>query len=365
MEYLISITVGAIIGYVTNWLAIKMLFRPQKEIRLRGKRLPFTPGLIPKEKERIATSVGKTIGEHLLTKDTLLEALDNDRIRKHIRKWIGDKVRDFKNNSHSLEELLKKLLGQRYTRVKEKIKSLLIAKTINYIQTEASKDKFKELIQEFIKKALKSSPENLIANEHLIKTKEFTMNKLKDLRDSENFKDKLQVYIEKNIVLLEQSEKSLQDILPGGLIVSAKAYIYNSRADLCQAINKLLKQPNVRERLKLAIGAMISNNLNSLVAAFVKADTVYNKLTAALEDYLKEDENQKNVAMMINDGLQKLLEDRIGELLKKISEEDRASLTTALVDMLAENLLTDTVIANVFGELENGFLKYSSLTYPY
>ena len=38
---------------------------------------------------------------------------------------------------------------------------------------------------------------------------------------------------------------------------------------------------------------MISNNLNSLVAAFVKADTVYNKLTAALEDYLKEDENQK------------------------------------------------------------------------
>ena len=149
MEYLISITVGAIIGYVTNWLAIKMLFRPQKEIRLRGKRLPFTPGLIPKEKERIATSVGKTIGEHLLTKDTLLEALDNDRIRKHIRKWIGDKVRDFKNNSHSLEELLKKLLGQRYTRVKEKIKSLLIAKTINYIQTEASKDKFKELIQEF------------------------------------------------------------------------------------------------------------------------------------------------------------------------------------------------------------------------
>ena len=145
--------------------------------------------------------------------------------------------------------------------------------------------------------------------------------------------------------------------MPGGLIVSAKAYIYNSRADLCQAINKLLKQPNVRERLKLAIGAMISNNLNSLVAAFVKADTVYNKLTAALEDYLKEDENQKNVAMMINDGLQKLLEDRIGELLKKISEEDRASLTTALVDMLAENLLTDTVIANVLVNWKMVFLN--------
>ncbi len=49
--------VGAIIGYTTNWLAIKMLFKPPHEAKYIGKlKVPFTPGLIPRERERIARS---------------------------------------------------------------------------------------------------------------------------------------------------------------------------------------------------------------------------------------------------------------------------------------------------------------------
>ena len=33
--------VGAVIGYVTNWIAVKMLFLPRKELRLFGRRVPF------------------------------------------------------------------------------------------------------------------------------------------------------------------------------------------------------------------------------------------------------------------------------------------------------------------------------------
>ena len=54
IKYIIPILVGGFIGWFTNYLAIKMLFRPYKEIRVFGIKLPFTPGLIPKEKERIA-----------------------------------------------------------------------------------------------------------------------------------------------------------------------------------------------------------------------------------------------------------------------------------------------------------------------
>ena len=46
--YLISALVGAVIGYITNWLAIKMLFKPHNEKRVFGIRIPFTQGIIPK-----------------------------------------------------------------------------------------------------------------------------------------------------------------------------------------------------------------------------------------------------------------------------------------------------------------------------
>ncbi|MFP5503584.1 MAG: DUF445 family protein [Candidatus Sericytochromatia bacterium] len=62
---------GAAIGYGTNDLAIRMLFRPYKAYYLFGRRVPFTPGMVPKEQGRIAEKVGTTITTHLLTKDEI------------------------------------------------------------------------------------------------------------------------------------------------------------------------------------------------------------------------------------------------------------------------------------------------------
>jgi len=66
---------GGIIALSTNWIAIKMLFRPHKEKRIFGLRIPFTPGLIPKERGRLARKLGEAISTHLLTPDVLADKL--------------------------------------------------------------------------------------------------------------------------------------------------------------------------------------------------------------------------------------------------------------------------------------------------
>lgn len=58
---------GAIIGYFTNDIAIKMLFRPYKPLYLGKRQLPFTPGLIPRNQERLAKRIADTIMGSLLT----------------------------------------------------------------------------------------------------------------------------------------------------------------------------------------------------------------------------------------------------------------------------------------------------------
>ena len=63
--------VGGIIGYFTNDLAIKMLFRPYRTIYIGKRRLPFTPGLIPRNQERLAKRVSDTIMGSLLTPNEL------------------------------------------------------------------------------------------------------------------------------------------------------------------------------------------------------------------------------------------------------------------------------------------------------
>lgn len=67
--------IGAVIGYFTNYIAVKMLFRPRKEVRLLGVKLPFTPGIIPKRRAELAKAIGNTVGNRLLTKEAVLDVL--------------------------------------------------------------------------------------------------------------------------------------------------------------------------------------------------------------------------------------------------------------------------------------------------
>lgn len=75
LEKLSGPIIGAIIGYCTNYIAVKMLFYPRKEIRIFGHVLPFTPGAIPKGKPRLAKAVGNVVANTLLTEDDIKEKI--------------------------------------------------------------------------------------------------------------------------------------------------------------------------------------------------------------------------------------------------------------------------------------------------
>lgn len=64
--------VGALIGYGTNYLAVRMIFRPVRPVRVLG--LTFQ-GLVPRRQAELARSIGRVVGDHLFSHDDVLEAL--------------------------------------------------------------------------------------------------------------------------------------------------------------------------------------------------------------------------------------------------------------------------------------------------
>jgi uncharacterized membrane protein YheB (UPF0754 family) len=67
-------------GYGAAWLAVKMLFRPLKPVYVFGWKLPFTPGLLPAERERFVDALAGVIAEKLLTADILAAAFHDLRL---------------------------------------------------------------------------------------------------------------------------------------------------------------------------------------------------------------------------------------------------------------------------------------------
>ena len=75
LEKLAGPVIGALIGYCTNYIAVKMLFFPKKEVRFLGHKLPFTPGAIPKGKPRLAKAIGNIVANDLLTQEDIKQKL--------------------------------------------------------------------------------------------------------------------------------------------------------------------------------------------------------------------------------------------------------------------------------------------------
>jgi uncharacterized membrane protein YheB (UPF0754 family) len=80
--------IGALIGAVTNHLAIKMLFRPYKPIFLGKWRLPLTPGVIPMQRETIAKNIAETFETNLLSGNDIHQILTGEKARQA----VADKV---------------------------------------------------------------------------------------------------------------------------------------------------------------------------------------------------------------------------------------------------------------------------------
>lgn len=106
LSYLIPPVLGGIIGYITNDIAIRMLFRPHKPKYIFGCRIPFTPGIIPKEKGRIATAIGGAISENLMSKEVLEKNLLSDEMIGKIKSSIDSFFAEQKVNEETVREFM-------------------------------------------------------------------------------------------------------------------------------------------------------------------------------------------------------------------------------------------------------------------
>lgn len=150
--------IGAVIGYVTNWIAVKMLFRPIKPIKIGKIKLPFTPGIIPKNKSQIAESIGDTISKELLSEESIKENLLSSEIKENVRTKIIEILNTYAESTITVEELLtSKINEENYKLFLEKITEKLSKSIFETVKDSNIGDIMAEQIEFVAKEKMKGS----------------------------------------------------------------------------------------------------------------------------------------------------------------------------------------------------------------
>jgi uncharacterized membrane protein YheB (UPF0754 family) len=361
MKYLVASLVGAIIGYFTNWLAIKMLFRPHQEKRILGFKMPFTPGLIPKERERIAKSVGETVGTHLLTDDAIKKALSGEKMNKQLQLWINNNIENLKNSRLTIGENIKNLTGKKYIEVTSSMADKLRELMVPHIRSEKTREKVILSIEDYIMEELKVSPKDLLEQEYSAKLKLRIIDKIEEIKSSLEFKEILRDYINTRLKELELSDKCINEVVPDSILAGIKSYIYNSRAEISSGIGEMLKQPDIEDRIKKVISSIISSNLSPMIAMFINPDVIYGKLSSSLQEYLLEDENQRNVALTINQGFEKIIKNNMSELFSKLDLAEKEKGIEDITELIIRDVITKDLMTDIIVNIQASLMRFQTL----
>lgn len=311
MRFIIPIFVGAIIGYITNWLAIKMLFRPFHEKKFLGMHVPFTPGLIPKEMNRIARSVGETVGVHLLSPQIVTKALSGDKINAQAQTWVESNINRLKQSDKSINELLKSFFDEKYN----KVLSITEEKLTTFICSQLKEKRFKDEIMDLIQKKVFDTYRDDLYKKIREKAEIF----LYGLSTSEEIKVELKNIINNKINEMTNDQRILDEVIPDKAINTVKKYINDHRGDIANVLREMIQKPSIKIRFKESIALIVSQNVSKMITMFMSPEMISEKVFKAIENSFDNPETDKNIAFVISASIDKLLQGRISSIASGIS----------------------------------------------
>ena len=83
--------IGALIGWITNIIAIRLLFRPYKPVNILGFKIQ---GLLPKRQKEIAAAVGKVVESELVSIDSIRRVVEENRVDRRIVRKVFYLIKD-------------------------------------------------------------------------------------------------------------------------------------------------------------------------------------------------------------------------------------------------------------------------------
>ncbi|AXH53715.1 DUF445 family protein [Clostridium perfringens] len=350
--YIIGALIGAVIGYITNWLAIKMLFRPREAKYIFGMKLPFTPGLIPKEKSRIANKVGETVGTHLLNSDSLSKALKDDKIKAKFNEVAKEKINQVINSNSTLEESLKNTLGENYYALKGNMINNITKTILESIQEEEFKNKVKFYIVDSIKERLNKEPEKIIDFINSNKFREVIINTLGE----EKTRDIIGKALLKEVKTLGKEDLTIEEVIPENIKPYIEEYVKSQKDTLVDIIKNLLRDNEVSHKIKSAI----NDNIPSIVSMFLSGDVIYGKLVSLVDKSLSEEENKEYICDAALAFVHESMKKKVSDVINNVGEEKLEVISDALGDKISKKLNTEENIDSIISKLNCKISSFNS-----
>ena len=251
-NYVSGPLIGSVIGYCTNYLAVKMLFYPRKELRIGGHRLPFTPGVIPQGKPRLAAAIGEMVGKTLLTKEDIARRL----LSPELETMAVDKMMNLLSGEIK-PELLQLMNEETYEEKRQKITEILLKQVTGALEELPVGQVIAQEGQRIIKEKVQGTFLAMMINDELLASLIGPMSQEIQQYVTDHAADYVRPVLDKKTEELEHSS-GLE------LLVTMDISREQMRESLAGLYRKLAKQGLEALLEKMDISQMVADKINDM-----------------------------------------------------------------------------------------------------
>ncbi len=296
---------AAIIGYVTNWVAIRMLFRPHTEKRLFGVKVPFTPGVIPARRAEMAERMGAAVARHLITEDSIAARIDTPEVRGHLEQLVSGYLDEWLDRELGpLESLIPEEFRREWEDALKALQDRIreeIARVLRDARTEASvRQRIHAHVEDLWERPLKDIlPESLWSE-----LPERLGDALARLAHDEAFEARVRAFLDERIDALLQDERPLRAYLPPKLQEAAYEKLGELLPLMLEKLAAVLEDEGLKKRIKLQLYELA----DKLLTDTFREDSLWDQLKFGLLEtfVISVDELKEKVDRAVDEAAPKL-----------------------------------------------------------
>ena len=335
LPYIIPPLLGGVIGYVTNYIAIRMLFRPLRAWRILGMRVPLTPGIIPAKRGELAIKMGEMVGDHLLTADDVGRAFGKDSIQRELRLTVTDKLGSFLDRPlGTVESLVPERFRPRFREIISLFQVKLAKLIFDYLQSEQFEQKLRDYLQQQSDQFLARDLASFLTPERYHAAQNHFSVKYNAFFQSPKTAAMVGDYVDRKTGQLLATDLPLRKLLPEDLVELILTQLEKELPPLAEKFAGMLYDPTFRARLvkkgKQAIDSFLDSlgGLAGLLSGFMDLDKIYDKIPQFLDkagdeiaDWLREERTQQQLAKLLRERADGLLDRSLASYVEKMPYE--------------------------------------------
>ena len=370
LPYMLPPLLGALIGYVTNYIAIRMLFRPLKAWRILGVRIPMTPGIIPGKRGELARKMGEMVGDHLLTAADVGNALEKEGIRRELRAAVTEKLGRFLDRDLGpLESLIPERFRRRFRDFVDLARWKVVKLVFDYLESDSFEKKLRDYLQREGDQLLARDLSSYLTPDRYRALQSHLDARLSGFLASSSVAESVGQFVDRKTEGLIASDRPLRDLVPADLYELVLTQLEKELPPLVEKFGGMLYDPDFRGRLvdkgRLAIDSFLDSlgGLSGLLAGFINLDSIYDKIPEFLDKagdeiagWLKEEKTQQQLAAMMRERVDKLLDRSLSSYLETLPYEKvsgvRRFVREQAITMIQSRRATDTALGFLEGAID-------------